>query len=93
VSDADRACQRDDDCVEIRIDYGQTSCPWGFWGGGGPSLTASKSAEAAVRARMAKEDICAMSSHLGGAGPCHPPPVACIEHLCRYSDGPNLYAL
>lgn len=93
VIDAERACSRDDDCVEIRIDYGRVDCPWGLWGGGGPSFSASKAAEEALRARMAKEDVCVMQSHLGGTGPCRPPPIACVEHLCRYAEGPNFYAL
>lgn len=92
VTDADLHCDRDSDCNQVTIDYPQTDCPWGLYGGGGPSLVISHAAEATVRARMAKQDVCAMDSHLKGGGPCRAPPPACVDHACRYSDAPNVYA-
>jgi hypothetical protein len=93
VTDVDLGCDADADCIEVRIDYPEKSCSWGLWGGGGPSLVVSRAAAVAVRARMAKEDICAQAPHMGGGGPCRPPPPACLQHKCRYAEGPNQYVL
>lgn len=91
VKPDERACATVDDCMDVGVSWPSTDCPWGLFGGSF-SVLASKAAEPAVKARLARIDPCTHKDHVSMGSVCRGPAAACLAGRCAYPAGPPHHA-